>query len=70
MMYRLVPSISQNIVCQPPIRRQAELWYIYELTRAFFFKHMDDLNKTARESIKTMEQARAERVKAKTKISK
>lgn len=43
--------------------KQAELWYVYELTRAFFLNHMDDLRETARESIKTMEQARVERAK-------
>ena len=43
--------------------KQAELWHVYELTREFFLNHMDDLNETARESIKTMEQARVERAK-------
>ena len=43
--------------------RQAELWHVYELTREFFLNHMDDLGKAARESIKTMEQARVERAK-------
>ena len=43
--------------------KQAELWHVYELTRDFFLNHMDDLNETARESIKTMEQARVERAK-------
>ena len=43
--------------------KQAELWHVYELTRTFFLNHMDDLNETARESIKTMEQARVERAK-------
>lgn len=43
--------------------KQAELWYVYELTRTFFLNHMDDLGKAARESIKTMEQARVERAK-------
>lgn len=50
--------------------KQAELWYVYELTRTFFLNHMDDLSKAARESIKTMEQTRAERAKAKARISK
>ena len=43
--------------------KQAELWYVYELTRAFFLNHMDDLSKAARKSIRTMEQARTERIK-------
>ncbi len=43
--------------------KQAELWHVYELTREFFLNHMDDLRETARESIKTMEQARVERAK-------
>lgn len=43
--------------------KQAELWHVYELTRTFFLNHMDDLSKAARESIKTMEQARVERAK-------
>ncbi len=43
--------------------KQAELWHVYELTRGFFLNHMDDLRETARESIKTMEQARVERAK-------
>ena len=43
--------------------KQAELWHVYELTREFFLNHMDDLRETARESIKTMEQARVERDK-------
>lgn len=43
--------------------KQAELWHVYELTREFFLNHMDDLNETARESIKMMEQVRTERIK-------
>ena len=44
--------------------KQAELWYVYKLTREFFLNHMDDLNETARESIKMMEQVRTERIKS------
>ena len=43
--------------------KQTELWYVYELARAFFLNHMDDLSKAARKSIRTMEQARTERAK-------
>ena len=50
--------------------KQAELWYVYELTRTFFLNHMDDLSKAARESIEAMERARAERAEAKSRISK
>lgn len=50
--------------------KQAELWHVYELTRTFFLNHMDDLSKVARESIKTMEQTRAERTEDKARISR
>ena len=43
--------------------KQAELWHVYELTRAFFLNHMDDLSKAARKSIRTIEQVRTERIK-------
>lgn len=66
-MYRLALSAEHLAkYCLPTAdtpEKQAELWHVYELTRTFFLNHMDDLRETARESIKTMEQARVERAK-------